>query len=128
MLSITRYRLDPHDEQADQRFVALATDALTVLAGRPGFLGGRLERNLDEQHLLALVTEWDLVGNYRRALGDPQVKMVVLPLLYQCLDEPSAYTDLLLVEPAGEVRTVGSDLAEPQHSRGNPYPGPLPGE
>lgn len=107
MLSVTRYQV----ETSDDDFLALATSALDILSTRPGFVAGRLAQNLDEPTLLTLITEWEQVGDYRRALGNPEVKMVVLPLLYRCLDEPSAYADVRAVHAGGAVRTLSSDLA-----------------
>ncbi len=74
-------------------FVDRVDAALTVLRARAGFLDAALERNLDEPGLWALVTRWANVGSYRRALQGYEAKMVVVPLLSEALDEPSAYED-----------------------------------
>ena len=68
--------------------------ALAVLGARPGFLAADLERNLDDPDLWALVTRWQNVGSYRRALQGYEAKVVVVPLLSEALDEPSAYEEL----------------------------------
>ena len=52
-----------------------------------------LERNLDEPDLWVLVTHWQNVGSYRRALQGYESKVVVVPLLSEAVDEPSAYED-----------------------------------
>ena len=57
-----------------------------------------LARNVDEPDLWVLVTRWANVGSYRRALQGYESKMVVVPLLSQAIDEPSAYEDPELVE------------------------------
>jgi hypothetical protein len=62
-------------------------------ADRAGFLDATLELNLDEPGLWALVTRWADVGSYRRALQGYEAKVVVVPLLSEALDEPSAYED-----------------------------------
>ena len=52
-----------------------------MLSARTGFLAADLERNLDEPDLWALVTRWENVGSYRRALQGYESKVVVVPLL-----------------------------------------------
>ena len=64
-----------------------------MLRARTGFLAADLERNLDEPDLWALITRWQNVGSYRRALQGYESKVVVVPLLSEALDEPSAYED-----------------------------------
>jgi len=39
----------------------------------------------------SLVTHWENVGSYRRALSNLNVKMNAIPLLAQAIDEPGAY-------------------------------------
>jgi hypothetical protein len=39
----------------------------------------------------SLVTRWENVGSYRRALSTNDVKMNVIPTLAQAIDEPGAY-------------------------------------
>ncbi|MDN5762514.1 MAG: antibiotic biosynthesis monooxygenase [Microlunatus sp.] len=85
---ITRFRvLDPDG------FLGRVDAALAVLRTRDGFLTADLERNLDEADLWVLVTRWRNVGSYRRALNGYESKVVVVPLLSEALDEPSAYED-----------------------------------
>ncbi|HEY5788713.1 MAG TPA: antibiotic biosynthesis monooxygenase [Microlunatus sp.] len=85
---ITRFRVVDPDGFADRVSAALA-----VLRARTGFLAACLERNLDEPDLWVLVTRWQNVGSYRRALQGYESKVVVVPLLSEALDEPSAYED-----------------------------------
>ena len=88
VMVITRFRVVDPDGFADR-----VDAALVVLSARPGFLAADLERNLDEPDLWALVTRWQNVGSYRRALQGYESKVVVVPLLSEALDEPSAYED-----------------------------------
>lgn len=74
---------------------------LDVLRTKPGFLDAEVGQNLDEPELWVLVTRWQNVGSYRRALGGLESKMVVVPLLSEAIDEPSAYAD---PEVVGENR------------------------
>jgi hypothetical protein len=90
MLVVTRYEV-PAD---DLDFHPQARMALAALADRPGCLGGTVGRNLDEPHLWILATSWATVGAYRRALSHPDVKVGAVPLMYRCIDEPSAYEEL----------------------------------
>lgn len=113
MLSVTRYR--PADPAS---FREQAAEVLALLAGRGGYRSGRLVRSLDEPELFLLVVDWRSVGDYRRAWSDPAVKLVVLPFLLQCQDEPSAFEDALTAGPGEPVVAVHSDLAEPGATRG----------
>lgn len=88
MLVITRFRVV--DEVG---FRARVEAAVGLLREREGFGSADLERNLDEPDLWVLVTRWRNVGSYRRALQGYESKMVVVPLLSEALDEPSAYED-----------------------------------
>lgn len=86
--------------------------ALGALAARPGYLRGRLARALDEPANWTIVTEWESVGAYRRALSAYEVKVHATPLLAEALDEPSAYEVLADAAPGGELRLAVSDRAE----------------
>ena len=106
MLVVSRFRV-PEEEA-----VAFRDDlerARAVLAELPGHFSGRVGRNVDDPTLWTLVTEWEDVGSYRRALGTYEGKMHIQPLMVHALDEPSAYevveegTDLNRAEP----RSIG---------------------
>jgi hypothetical protein len=89
MLVVNRFA-DPGD--------SLRTDleaAVAVLARQQGFRSGELGRNLDDPSLWVLVTRWDDVGSYRRALSAYDVKLSVVPILSRALDEPSAYEQVV---------------------------------
>ena len=86
VLVITRFRVGDADGFRNRVDAALA-----VFVAKPGFLAADLERNLDEEDLWVLVTRWRDVGSYRRALQGYESKMVVVPLLSEAFDEPSAY-------------------------------------
>jgi hypothetical protein len=99
------------DDDAVAAFTERAHAALAALASRPGFRAGRLTRALDEPAHWCLVTEWESVGTYRRALGAYEVKVNATPLLAESLDEPSAYETLAAAEHGGPVTTRASDRA-----------------
>jgi len=95
----------------DGEFLAAAREALALLAGRPGFRSGRVARAYDQPALWCLVTEWESVGAYRRALGSYDVRVGATRLLSQALPEPSAYEPLAIAEAGGPttVRARESD-------------------
>lgn len=92
MLVIIRFRVRDVDGFCDR-----VDAALSVLRERDGFAAADLQRNLDEPDLWVLVTRWRDVGSYRRALQGYESKTVVVPLLSEALDEPSAYEDPALL-------------------------------
>jgi quinol monooxygenase YgiN len=115
VLGVLRFEVAEDDEG----FLPAAREALAVLAARPGFRSGRLARAYDQPALWCLVTEWESVGAYRRALGSFEVRSAATPLLSRALPEPSAYEALATVDAGdagrvgepGEVRTRESDQA-----------------
>jgi hypothetical protein len=88
VIVVNRFRV-PEPEGAD--FRARLQTAVGVLGACRGFLGATSGRNLDEPDLWVLVTTWQDVGSYRRALSSYDVKVGVVPLLSEAVDEPSAY-------------------------------------
>jgi hypothetical protein len=57
-------------------------------------------------NLWCLVTEWESVGAYRRAVGSYDVRSVATPLLSRALSEPSAFEALATAEPGDDGATV----------------------
>ena len=66
MLVVSRFRVA--DDEAEG-FRADLEEAHALLASKPGYLTGRIGRSMDEPALWALVTTWENVGAYRRALS-----------------------------------------------------------
>jgi Antibiotic biosynthesis monooxygenase len=95
----------------DTDFRTRAGAALAALGARPGYVRGRLGRAYDDPGRWTLVTEWESVGAYRRALSAYEVKVNATPLLAESLDEPSAFEILAEAGPGGAVVTTDSDLA-----------------
>jgi hypothetical protein len=110
VLVITRFVVEA-GEQAAAAFTERAGTALAALAVRPGYLRGQLSRAYDDPTRWSLLTEWESVGAYRRALGAFEVKIAATPLLAESLDEPSAFEVLARAEPGGEVISSVSDRA-----------------
>ncbi|MEL4358509.1 MULTISPECIES: antibiotic biosynthesis monooxygenase family protein [unclassified Luteococcus] len=88
MIVINRFRVPPAQQPA---FRAQAQAAVELFGTKPGLQSIDLVQNLDEPQLWALVTRWEHVGAYRRALGGFESKMTIVPLLSLSLDEPSAF-------------------------------------
>jgi len=110
-------------EQDADRFLARSRDALEALAGRPGYLRGQLGRAVDDPATWLLMTEWDGVGSYRRALSAYDVKIRATPLLASARDEPSGFEVLLAGEAAGAVLAGRSDRAPDAGTTGPGRPG-----
>ena len=88
MLAIARFTT-PLAEATD--FEAQLSVALEAFSACAGFVSGEFGQNLDDTTLWSLVTHWENVGSYRRALSNLNVKMNAIPLLAQAIDEPGAY-------------------------------------
>ncbi|MEV6306420.1 antibiotic biosynthesis monooxygenase family protein [Actinoplanes sp. NPDC051861] len=108
MLVLNRF-LAPPETQDD--FLSRAHAALAALAQCPGYRSGRLARALEDPSAWTLVTEWESVGAYRRALGNFDVKVHATPLLAVSLDEPSAFETLASAAPGEQVVATASDRA-----------------
>jgi quinol monooxygenase YgiN len=93
-------------------FTAQARQALAVLAARPGYRGGELTRALDDPTQWCLVTRWDSVGAYRRALGHFDVRVHATALLAGAQHEPSAYEVLAAADPGQDVTINDSDRSD----------------
>jgi len=88
MLAMSRFRVQA---QAEADFRARAERAVEFLAGCEGNLSAELLRNLDEPQLWCIVSTWRNVGSYRRSFNGNPAKMVLVPLLSEAIDEPSAF-------------------------------------
>jgi hypothetical protein len=116
MVVVNRFVLTA-DAPGTEEFAARAAEALAVLAARPGYVRGSCGRAYDDPSHWALVTEWESVGAYRRALGAFDVKLGATPLLAQSVDEPAAYETLARGEPGGRVISIRSDRADDPSGR-----------
>ncbi len=88
MFVVTRMRVP---EAGRDEFVAAVGELIGALSARPGFRDAELGRAPDEPGLWALVTRWDGVGAYRRALSAAEVKITGAPVWVYAVDEPGAY-------------------------------------
>lgn len=108
MLVLNRFHVPPETQDG---FVERAHAALAALAQSHGYRSGRLARAIEDPSTWTLVTEWESVGAYRRALGGFEVKMHATPLLAETIDEPSAFETLAAAQPGAEVVVTASDRA-----------------
>ena len=115
MLVVSRFTVPPAE---GDRFAELARAALAALAARPGFRRGHAGRAVDDPAEWVLVSEWDGVGAYRRALGAYDVKLAATPLLAQARDDAGAFEELVTADPTGIVATATSDRAVDADSAG----------
>jgi quinol monooxygenase YgiN len=92
MLVVARLRPAAMPDHATFRDQVAA--AVVALAARPGHVNSRLARALDDPTLWVLVSEWDNVGSYRRALSSYDVRMATAALMGAVLDEPSAFEEV----------------------------------
>jgi quinol monooxygenase YgiN len=116
MIALTHF--DSGEESAEG-FSARAEAALAAFAARPGYLRGTLGRSMDDPRAWLLLTEWDSVGAYRRALGNFDVRINATPLLSAALDIASAFEPLVDVAPGGAARRTESDRSEDREAEGD---------
>lgn len=88
MFAIARFRTPLADAAY---FEAQLSTALSAFSVCKGYVSGEFGQNLDELTLWSLVTHWENVGSYRRALSNIDVKMNAIPILAHAIDEPGAY-------------------------------------
>jgi quinol monooxygenase YgiN len=97
VIVVNRFRVPEAEAEAFRMQLAAA---LEPLQQQRGHLSGRIGHNVDDPELWVLVTVWDNVGAYRRALSSYDVKVGAVPTLSRALDEPSAYES---AEPGTEL-------------------------
>ncbi len=66
-------------------------------------------RSTDDDSAWLLLTEWENVGSYRRALGNYDVKLRATPLLGDALDLPSSFESLAELSAGGDLVVHPSD-------------------
>ena len=88
MFAVTRLRVSGADAGA---LTAAVDVLLAALAARPGWCGGEVGQAADDPSLWAVVTRWDGVGAYRRALSAAEVQVAGAPVWVHALAEPGAY-------------------------------------
>ena len=107
MLVVNRFDVT---ESTVPQFVQDARAAVEALAACPGFVRARLGAAMDVPDQWVLVTEWNDVGSYRRALSSFDVKMYGTPLLARALPEASAF-EVTLAADGTDVTMFDTDRA-----------------
>ena len=88
MIAIARFEVQLAESTSFEKDIKAAYEALASCAG---FIDGEYGQNLDDSALWALVTRWENVGSYRRALTAMRTKLEAIPLLARAIDEPGAF-------------------------------------
>ena len=88
MIAIARFETPLGESSKFKGELELALAALTDCAG---FMDGEVGQNLDEPTLWVLMTKWENVGSYRRALSSTRSKLEAIPVLARAIDEPGAF-------------------------------------
>ena len=102
LLVVNRFLVPEADGPAFRREVE---EAHAALAEQRGYLTGTIGRNVDDPTLWTLVTTWENVGAYRRALSSYDVKLRAVALLGRAIEEPSAFE---VVAPDTVLNTGGA--------------------
>ncbi|MEY3733228.1 MAG: hypothetical protein RL347_587 [Actinomycetota bacterium] len=92
--------------------MARLRDSVALLAGLGGFVDARVGRAIDDDRLIVMEIGWRTVGDYRRALSSYDVKVNVVPLLSQAIDEPTAFEVLHVRDAAGAIDATGALAAD----------------
>jgi heme oxygenase (mycobilin-producing) len=62
-------------------------ECISILAVLPGCITVELGRSLDSETDYLLVSRWESVGKYRKALSNFDVKSIVIPFISLCITE-----------------------------------------
>lgn len=92
--------------------MALLRESVSLLATKEGFVDARVSRAIDDGALVTLELSWDTVGSYRRALSSYDVKVQVVPIMSQALDEPTAFEVLHVRDARGAADATGALAAD----------------
>jgi len=107
VIVISRFVVEDHADFLDR-----ARAAVAAFAACRGFKTGRVGRAADDPARWTVVTEWESVGAFRRALSSYDVKVYGAPLLAQSIEEPSAYEVLVATDPSGTTERPSARAAD----------------
>jgi quinol monooxygenase YgiN len=97
------------DVEFDEGWLAQLQAVAELLSAQLGCVSVLVGRSLDDPGGWVLTSEWESVGQYRRALSSYEVKVQGVPVLARAVDEPSAF-ELLYSNRGGEVTQATSAL------------------
>jgi len=106
-VALLRFR--SHDVPA---LIAQLRAAIALLSTKAGFINAHLARAIDDPELIVLQLGWDTVGSYRRALSSYDVKVEVVPVMSQAIDEPTAFEVLHFRDASGVIDAPGALAAD----------------
>jgi len=106
-VALLRFR--SHDVPA---LIAQLRAAIALLSTKVGFINAHLARAIDDPELIVLQLGWDTVGSYRRALSSYDVKVEVVPVMSQAIDEPTAFEVLHFRDASGVIDAPGALAAD----------------
>lgn len=92
--------------------MARLRECVALLSVQGGFVNAHLARAIDDPELIVLQLGWDTVGSYRRALSSYDVKVQVVPVISQAMDEPTAFEVLHFLDARGSVDAPGALAAD----------------
>ena len=102
---ILRFDVPPDDVEAFQTRLAFV---LELFGRQSGFVSGWLAQSIDEAEVAALGSRWERVGDWRRALSSPEVKLHASEVLYRCRMEPTVFEVVRQIDAVDGVPTVRS--------------------
>jgi heme-degrading monooxygenase HmoA len=88
---VTRFIVPDESPERAAEFVANAARLREAFRARPGHVRTTLARSLEEPSHWVLVSDWDRVGDWRRALSAYDVRIEVMPLMAYAENEPGVY-------------------------------------
>jgi heme-degrading monooxygenase HmoA len=88
MIAIARFEIALSEAAT---FAGDLDKARAALAECAGYIDGEVGQNLDQPTLWVLMTKWENVGSYRRALSAMRSKLEAIPVLARAIDEPGAF-------------------------------------
>jgi len=94
------------------RLMVTLRESVAVLATKEGFRSAEVCRAVDDPELVVLHMGWDTVGSYRRALSAYDVKVAVVPVISQAIDEPTAFEALHVRDARGAADAPGALAAD----------------
>lgn len=109
MVVVSRFDVPESDAE---RFAAEARAAIEAFSTCSGFVAAELAQSTDDPHLRMIVSHWQHIGAYRRALSSYDVKLRAIPLLYTAIDEPSAFEVVHARTPEGAHDAVSGLAAD----------------
>jgi hypothetical protein len=91
VLVVTRFIVPEDAFKAAEGFAAGLQRLCAALSTRPGHLHSRMAQAIDDPRRWVLVSEWEGVGAWRRALSPYEVRIEAMPLMAYAESEPGVY-------------------------------------